>query len=1108
MRAGCRLLRAGLIAVCALICLGAQLAAARTAQATPRPSAPPAPTVKQVCARPERPGYAACNAVQRTDAAARPRAVPRDAAPPGYGPADLQSAYRLPAGSAGAGQTVAIIDAYDDPSAEADLAVYRAQFGLPPCTTDNGCFRKADQRGGTIYPLPRADWATEISLDLDMVSAACPSCHILLVEAEDPSIQNLGTAVNAAVALGAKFVSNSYGASEDPAETGWDTSYYHHDGVVVTASTGDFGYGVEYPAASQFVTAVGGTSLVRDASTARGWTETAWDGAGSGCSAYEAKPAWQHDDGCAFKASADVSAIADPSTGVAVYDTFQTGGTWAVFGGTSAAAPLIAATYALAGTPVAGSNPAAYPYANPAAINDVTSGSNGTCDPAYLCTAGPGFDGPTGLGTPNGSGAFAMVDHGVVAGTLTSSGAGVAGAQVTIDQQTTTTDANGHYQLSVPVGTFDLTATKFGFASRTVPGVTVAKNATTSLDIALTAEATAAISGTITDGSSHHWPLAARITVPGTPAVATSDPATGHYSLTVLRDHAYTLHVDAHYPGYQAVDQPVNVAGSSLSQDLAVPVDATTCGAPGYRFDFAGATQAFDGTTAPAGWTVVNNTGSTGWTFNDTNEPNTTGGSGGFAAADALSGNAEDTDLLSPVVDLSSATTPIVQFHSHLQGSFNSTASVDVSVDGGQTWTNAWQNSGYPGVPGPGLTVVALPQAGGQAHVQVRFHLDGSYALWQVDDAFVGNRSCDALPGGLVTGHVTDQNTGAVVAGASVGDATSQADGFYSLFAPSGGQTITAGSTHYSSVPRTVNVAADAVTTADFTLPAGRLAVDHSTVTATTRMGSTTTATVTITNTGSAPATAHLAEEPGAFTPQARTAGAPTRLVRTSVNLGPHRTSRPHHAAAGSPAAAGSAWAPLANYPTRIMDEALVTDPVSGKVYAFGGFDGSTDTAASYVYDPKTQAWTPIAPLRVAREHASAAWINGRVYVTGGWEPTGATVARTEIYDPGTNTWSRGTDVPTPLAASGVAVYNARLYIVGGCDPVKCDHTDVQVYDPAADKWATAAPYAEPVAWLACGTLYGQIACAGGQTLDGSTRDGFSYDPATNAWTPIASLPI
>jgi hypothetical protein len=177
-------------------------------------------------------------------------------------------------------------------------------------------------------------------------------------------------------------------------------------------------------------------------------------------------------------------------------------------------------------------------------------------------------------------------------------------------------------------------------------------------------------------------------------------------------------------------------------------------------------------------------------------------------------------------------------------------------------------------------------------------------------------------------------------------------------------------------------------------------------------------------------------------------------------------------------------------------------------VYAFGGFDGSTDTAASYVYDPKTQAWTPIAPLRVAREHASAAWINGRVYVTGGWEPTGATVARTEIYDPGTNTWSRGTDVPTPLAASGVAVYNARLYIVGGCDPVKCDHTDVQVYDPAADKWSTAAPYAEPVAWLACGTLYGQIACAGGQTLDGSTRDGFSYDPATNAWTPIASLPI
>jgi subtilase family serine protease len=339
--------------------------------------------------------------------------------PTGLGAADIQSAYKLQGLHSG-GRTVAIVDAMDDPNAEADLKVYRSHFGLAACTTANGCFKKINQNGATS-PLPAGDygWAEEISLDLDMVSAACPDCHILLVEATSATIEDLGAAVNRAAATpGVVAISNSYGTTEDSTVTGYD-HFYNHAGIAVTASTGDSGYGVGYPASSPTVTAVGGTSLTK-ASNSRGWTETAWSGAGSGCSAVEAKPSFQHDSGCAKRTVADVSAVADPNTGVAVYDTYNSCGTNALcdflislglvqgadgyvqVGGTSASSPIIASVYALAGTGLSN----ATPYAHTSALYDVTSGSNGSCGGTYLCTAKAGYDGPTGLGTPNGTGAF------------------------------------------------------------------------------------------------------------------------------------------------------------------------------------------------------------------------------------------------------------------------------------------------------------------------------------------------------------------------------------------------------------------------------------------------------------------------------------------------------------------------------------------------------------------------------------------------------------------------------------------------------------------------------------------------------------------------------
>ena len=327
-------------------------------------------------------------------------ALPLAQTPTGYGPADLQSAYALPSATAGSGQTVAIVDAFDDPTAEQDLADYRSHYGLPPCTSASGCFRKVNQSGGTLpMPPPGADWGLEISLDLDMVSAVCPNCHILLVEANTNLNTDLYTAVDTAAALGANAISNSYGGDESSSETSQDV-HFNHPGVAVTASSGDDGYGVSYPAASRYVTAVGGTALTRGGGT-RGWTEAAWSGAGSGCSAYEAKPAWQTDTGCSRRTVADVSAVADPNTGVAVLY----GGLWFTVGGTSASSPIVAGVYALAGN-ASSVNYGSYPYSHTGGLFDVVGGTNGTCTPAYLCTGVAGYDGPSGLGTPNGATGF------------------------------------------------------------------------------------------------------------------------------------------------------------------------------------------------------------------------------------------------------------------------------------------------------------------------------------------------------------------------------------------------------------------------------------------------------------------------------------------------------------------------------------------------------------------------------------------------------------------------------------------------------------------------------------------------------------------------------
>ncbi len=365
----------------------------------------------RICSLAKKPGLASCNAHVVVNAKGTPLV---NKTPAGFSPADLRSAYNL-SGRASDKEVVGIVDAYDDPTIKNDLDVYSRQFNLPIlpfCAIGAAkpgvpCLQKINQSGGVALPEPNSAWAVEISLDVEAVHALCGNCSIILAEAVSPNMKNLTAAVDAAVKAGANVVSGSYGGPEFSGETAFD-SHFNHPGVAFTVSSGDSGYGVQYPAASPFVTAVGGTSLYMNGSKYE--DENAWSGSGSGCSRFEPKPSWQTDVQCSGRTVADVSAVADPATGFAVYTTTSPKGQkgWFAVGGTSLSSPLIAAVYALSGNIPNGRQSNSLPYilGSRFDLHDVVGGSNGICGQAYLCSGKTKYDGPTGLGSPNGTGAF------------------------------------------------------------------------------------------------------------------------------------------------------------------------------------------------------------------------------------------------------------------------------------------------------------------------------------------------------------------------------------------------------------------------------------------------------------------------------------------------------------------------------------------------------------------------------------------------------------------------------------------------------------------------------------------------------------------------------
>ncbi|WP_326695422.1 carboxypeptidase regulatory-like domain-containing protein [Streptomyces sp. NBC_01387] len=1097
-------------------CLGFAVLSAGPASADPATRSGSAPTAPEAPAGGlDRPDYApaGCNSPDVAQGVARCFAMVRTGSnhairsavsgPPAtaLGPADIKAAYHLPDG--GEGRTVAIVDAFGDSHAEDDLAAFRKHYGLPACTTANGCFRKVDQNGGTDYPADDTGWATETALDIDAVSAACPACKILLVQGDSADVNDLGAGVDTAVRLGAKYVSNSYGiAGETPEEATYD-QHYDHPGVAITASTGDTGHVQNWPAVNPRVVSVGGTTLVREPGSDRGWDESAWASGGSGCSLYEAEPAYQQNlvTGCDTRSTADISADADPASGLGIYDTLGSDG-WLQVGGTSLSSPLVAAMYALAGDPEPGTYPVTYPYLNGTGLNDVTKGGNdsdGTCED-ITCTAGDGYDGPTGLGTPDGLRALTFGVSGTLTGRITDKASGdpVAGATVLAEDKAdgrsyhTLTGPDGRYTLPAAVGTYDVTASVFGYGRSVQSGVEVTKDTSTGTDLALSRTPSHRVTGKVTDNSGHGWPLYAGITVDGYPyGTVFTDPATGKYSVDLPDGATYRLHVTPVSPGYERTDLSVPVDTADVRSDVKAVVDRATCVAPGYSFAGSADFEGWTGTEAGKGWSVTGGGAAHGWEFDAPgNLPNLTGGDGNFAAAAPLAydSGSEDTTLVSPVVDLRGRT-PELQLDTAYLMSDTSSADIDVTTDGGRTWTTEWHGAESAG----GHLTVPLPHAADRSRVQVRFHYKGSgTTLWQIDDIHIG--SCTATPGALLTGTVSDANTGKPVNGATVTDKAASdapavstatpddqatADGRYTLFVPGTGRhTLATAAARYATSTRTVKAGTDQLAQVELPLQTGHV-VATSRVSLDAEQGRRATRTVTLTNTGRAPVRVALGEQ----------------------------TTAP---SAGS--AAPSAWRTLADYPEPVMDN--IGGTYQGKLYSVGGINrvvGATITRHGYVHDPASDSWSRISDLPEPLSATAGGFLDGTLYVAGGiggdeQQPRSAVYA----YHPASNSWTKAADLPTAVATAGSAVIDGKLYVVGGCTGESCATplASLYRYDPAADHWTRLADRPLAIDWAGCAGVSDAIDCVGGYGSEGATAAGYSYHPRTNTWTRLPDAPF
>ncbi|MGN9768177.1 S8 family serine peptidase [Micromonospora sp. SD12] len=819
------------------------------------------------------------------------------------------------------------------------------------------------------------------------------------------------------------------------------------------------------------------------------------------------------------------------------------GSGYASYNGTSMAAPHLAGAIALlwsAAPALVGDVTATRALLDNSAIDKADAQCGGTADDNNVFGEGR-LD---ALALLNGA---PIGDSGTLAGKVTdaTTGAPIAGATVSLTgaaDRELTTGADGTYSSLLPVGDYQVAVAAFGYQAKTVPAA-VARNATTTLDVALTAVPSVTVSGTVTDGSGHGWPLYAKVTVEGQSGVSDyTTPVNGRYSLKLPAGTTYNLKVESQYPGYQTVNKQVVVGAGNATANVAVPVQTNACTtAPGYRFGSDGEYETFDGSTVPAGWSVVDHAGSGQvWKFTDDGaRGNLTGGTGNFAIIDSDeygSGGKQDTSLVSPVVDLTGVTAPVIRFNQDYNWLGSDRADVDLSLDGGTTWTNVLRQAAD--VRGPKVTEIAVPQAAGQAQARVRFrYYDASYEWWwSVDNVLIGSQlTCEPIDGGLVLGHVRDRNDNGYVNGATVTsddrptekattvatpDDPGLADGFYWLFSTlTDTHRFTARAGSYVSQSKQVDVQADWATAANFQLAAGRLSVTPAQVTGTARMPSgKVTKSFTVTNTGGAPVAVEFSERAGGFEllradgsrmskqEVLGSQGAPVQRLEVPTSFAAKTSGKSTAAASPEAGPQAAPWTDIANYPAVVMDNRVVN--LGGKVYSIAGGTGSASSAKNYAYDPVAQTWTAIADLPGARTAMTVGVLDGKIIATGGWAAAGPD-GTTWSYDPAANTWTEKADNPAPRSAAGQAVAGGKLYAIGGCTTASCTpmSNDVVRYDPADDSWETLADYPKSVAFLSCGGIDGIVYCTGGNDGSAAQKASYAYDPGANTWTAIADAP-
>ncbi|OKI64032.1 peptidase S8 [Micromonospora sp. CB01531] len=818
------------------------------------------------------------------------------------------------------------------------------------------------------------------------------------------------------------------------------------------------------------------------------------------------------------------------------------GSSYASFNGTSMASPHLAGAVALlwsAAPALVGDINATRALLNTTAVDKADAQCGGTA-------ANNNVYGEGRLDALALLNAAPIGDTGTLAGTITDAGSGapIAGAAVALTgaaSRQLTTGSDGKYSSLLPAGDYQVAVSAFGYESKTVPA-TVTKDTTTTTSVALAAVPSVTVSGTVADGSGQGWPLYAKVSVEGPSGVSDyTTPADGHYSFKLPSGATYSIKVEPQYPGYQTVTKDVVVGASNVTHNVAVPVNANSCTtAPGYRNGSDGVYETFDGTTAPSGWSELDGLGNGQvWQFNDPgNRGNLTGGAGNSAVLDSDkygSGNRQDSSLVSPVVDLTNVSAPVIRFNQDFRQLGTNKADVDLSLDGGTTWTNVLRQSAS--ARGPLVTEVKIPQAAGNAQARVRFrYYDASWAWWwQVDNVLIGSQvSCQPIDGGLVLGHVQDKNDDSYLNGATVTsddrtaekattaatpDDTDLPDGFFWMFSSlTGSHKFTAKAGSYVSQSKDVNVQKSGATAATFQLGAGRLSIQPSDVSGTVQMpAGKVNKSFTVTNTGAAPVDVQFSERDGGFSllradgstmskqQLLASSGAPEQRLNVPTSFAAQASSKDAKVTtADGPQAAP--WTDIAAYPANVMDNRVVN--LDGKVYSIAGGNGSASSAKNYVYDPIAQTWAAIADLPGARNAMTVGVVDGKIIATGGWGASGPDGA-TWSYDPAANTWTSKASNPAPRAAAGQAVVDGKLYAIGGCTTASCTPMSNTVvrYDPGSDTWETLANYPKSVAFASCGGIDGVVYCTGGNDGSAAQKAGYAFDPGANAWTAIADAP-